>query len=483
MANYGLTKYGFVAKRFDTILQELRDLVLVEFPDAAIGDDQTIGHLLDVFSKELAEVWELAEAVYKSRAPSSADGTQLDDIGQINAIPRDKARQAVVYESFQGANGTLIDTTFRFKRLEQDELFLPDFDASIDNTSTSQSLCKVLNIINNHVYTLTINNNTIDYTSDGTATIEEIAAGMVGVINAQTEFLGVNASEDDYSIGTFFIRANDGSTAYTLVLSADFNLEKFWTPIRCLSETKGDIDAPAGTLDQIVTPVPGLTAVINFADAVLGSEIQEDPGYRVKLFTETRRLGGGSLEAIKDRVLNEVNDVVLTKGFENDTSVIDGEGRPPKSIEMLVEGGDDTEIAEKIWETKSGGILTDGDESIPITDSQGDTRLIKFSRPTSQYVHFDITLTTGASFPTNGVDTIKEDIVLLGRNKFTIGDLLLIQEFYTPIYAVEGVTNAVIQWDVTDNPGDTPTYVSTNIQLGQKQSPLFDEVRILITVV
>lgn len=482
MATYGLTEYGFILKRFEIILQELRTNLLTEFPNAAIGDDQVIGHLLDIYAKEPAELWELAEAVYKSRAPSSADGVQLDDIGQINAIQRLPAIPAVVFESFTGTNGTTIPLTFRFRRPDKDELFQPTIEIDLDNTKTSQTLVKVITVINNHDYIVTINDNSVQYTSDGTATIEEITQGIIDAVNAQTIFLRVNAFEDELSQGTFYIKSNDGESSYKLELTADFTLQKFWTPIRCQSIDVGDIEAPAETLTQIVTPVAGLDAIINFTDATLGANVQTDQAYRIRLFTETRRLGGGSLEAIKDRIKNEVANVLLVKAFENDTMITDGEGRPPKSIEILVEGGDDNDIANELWYVKSGGIETFGTESVQITDSQGDLHTIKFSRPIKQYVHFDITLTVDGTFPANGEDTIKENIVLLGRETFGIGDLLLIQEFYCPIYDVQGVIDVGIEWAVTDNPGDTPVYVPVNIQLGDRESPIFDISRITIAI-
>jgi len=479
MATYGLTEYGFILKRFEAILADLRIRLLTEFPDAAIGDDEVIGHLLDVFAKEPAELWELGEAIYKSRAPSSADGTQLDDIGQINAIQRLSARAAQVYESFSGTNGVLIPLTFRFKRPDVDELFQPIVEASLDNTQTSRVLIKIINVINDHDYIVTIDENGVQYTSDSTATIEEITAGIIAAIMAQTDTLKVNAFEDEASQGTFYIASNDNESAHKIDLTADFTLQKFWTPIKCQSEDTGDIEAPAGTLTEIVTPVAGLTDIINFADAIIGAGVQSDQTYRIRLFEETRRLGGGSLEAIKDRILNEVEDVVLVKAFENDKKDPDIETRPGKSIEILVEGGTDEDIANELWYVKSGGIETFGSESVIIIDSQKELHTIKFSRPIPQYVHFRIYREKTSKFPINGDDIIKQNIVLFGRENFGIGDLLIIQEFYCPVYSVDGLIDVGIEWDVTDNPGDTPVYGDANIQLLSRQSPLFDISRII----
>ncbi len=199
------------------------------------------------------------------------------------------------------------------------------------------------------------------------------------------------------------------------------------------------------------------------------------------MFQEPRRLGGGSLEAIKARILNDVDGVILVKGFQNITMITDPvSGRPPKSIEILVEGGSDADIAEELWEVGGGGIETYGTESVIITDSQGDLRNMHFSRPVKAYIWFKITITTNTEYPIDGDTEIKENVVLKGRDTFGIGDEIIIQQFYCPIYEVPGVETALIEIQKTSDLTPPGSYVTTNLTLDDDESPLFDVTRITV---
>jgi hypothetical protein len=96
--------------------------------------------------------------------------------------------------------------------------------------------------------------------------------------------------------------------------------------------------------------------------------------------SESQVASGSSLDAIRAKVLN-ISDVSEAIGYENVENYEDENGLPAKSIELIVSGGDDDEIAETILAQKSGGISTNGNTSRTVSDSQGKNHTIKFSRP------------------------------------------------------------------------------------------------------
>jgi len=440
------------------------------------------GTLIDVVSETIAEQWQLAEQTYAARFPSTSQGVQLDYVGQINGIKRQAPQKSTVFLGYQGINGTIIPAGNQVKS-NRGDVYETLTEQSIDNTKINKGETQVITVLNNHDYIVFIDDNSVQYTSSGTATIEEITNGIINEINLQTLTLLVEAEAIDVSSGTFYITSNDGERAFTLTLNVDFQLNLFWTPIKIQALVAGALEAEAGTITTIVTPVVGLNAVDNFTEVTLGSLLQTDDNYRVSLFQEVRRLGGGSLEAIKDRILNSVQGVILVRAFENDTMILDPvTGRPPKSIEILVEGGADEDIANELWLAKGGGIETFGNVSVIITDSQGDLRNIKFSRPVKAYIWFRITLTVNTQFPSDGSALIKEKIVLKGRETFGIGDEILIQEFFCPIYEVEGIENAVIEIQKTPDLTPPVSYVTTNITLADNESPLFDITRVEVLI-
>jgi hypothetical protein len=88
--------------------------------------------------------------------------------------------------------------------------------------------------------------------------------------------------------------------------------------------------------------------------------------------------------------------------LENFTDVTDVNGLPPHSIEAIVLGGADADIAQVIYETKAAGTRPHGTTFVNITDSSGNPQAIGFSRPTSTNIRMDVAFdwVTG-SYPDN----------------------------------------------------------------------------------
>jgi len=482
MATFGVTPAGFILKRLQEISDEMRSNAQIQLPSIDTTPDSVPGTMIDVIAESEAEQWQLVQTIYNARYPSTAQGIQLDLIGQINAIKRLAPQKSRVFEGFEGTNSTVIPAGTQLKS-DRGDIYETPVEKLLDNTKTNQIEVETITVIDSHTYIIIIDSNSVDYISSGSATKEEITNGIIAAINAQTLFLLVEATEIDASLGTFYITSNDGERAFEVTLNLDFQLNKFWTPIKIQTQEPGILEAGAGTITTIVTPISGLDSVINFTDVIVGDNLQSDDDYRLRLFEEVRRLGGGSLEAIKDRILNNVDGVIQVRAFENDTMIIEPVTlRPPKSIEILVEGGDDQDIAEELWIAKGGGIETFGTESVIITDSQGSLRNIHFSRPVKAYIWFKITLIVNTDFPADGADLIKENITLTGRSRFGIGDEILIQEFYCPIYEVEGIENAIIEIQKTPDLTPPVSYVTTNLTLADDESPLFDTTRIEVLI-
>jgi len=478
MAIYGVTPYGFVKKTINVLLDEFDAEIRVKFPEFNLNSDGVHGQILQTQMNGFAENWDVLDGTYNSLRVTSAEGNQLDDIGYLTAIGRTPATPAEVIVSCSGTISTLIPEGSLVQRENTQIQFASAIAAALDNTKTSRINLTVSTLADLTDYIILIDGYTITVTSDASATANEIAILLVNAINAQTDIIKVNADYIDAN-GKFYIIANDLETAFEATLDAKLTLDKFWTPIQFFSIDTGVIEAPAETVNIIITPVAGWSEALNFADGDPGQDINTDIVYRQRLFDEVRRLGGGALEAIAYRLLETVPNIISVAGFENDTMITDIEGRPPKSIEMLVEGGIDSDIAQALWEAKSGGIETFGSESETIKDKWGNDRIIKFSRPEKIYVWFKLTLTTDSDYPLNGDDLVKQGIVSTGVSNFGIGSLLLIQQFYCPIYAVEGVTNALVEMNITTDPLVPPvSYLTTNIQLTSSQIPFFDVSRV-----
>ena len=99
-------------------------------------------------------------------------------------------------------------------------------------------------------------------------------------------------------------------------------------------------------------------------------------------------------EGVGDPDVLEVEGVQQAFVFENVTLATDSDGLPPKSFEVVVEGGADQDIADTIFLHKPAGIETFGTTSLSVLDTQGFNHTVKLSRPTTLQMFVDVTVTT-----------------------------------------------------------------------------------------
>ena len=98
------------------------------------------------------------------------------------------------------------------------------------------------------------------------------------------------------------------------------------------------------------------------------------------------------IDSIIAELLNNVANVESASGYENDTDMTDSRGLPPHSIEIIVEGGDNYEIAGAILRRKAGGIQTYGNVEVPVPGNYGDAIMVRFNRPEYLYTWLKVTL-------------------------------------------------------------------------------------------
>lgn len=167
-------------------------------------------------------------------------------------------------------------------------------------------------------------------------------------------------------------------------------------PANCEALEAGPISATAGTLTVIVTPVAGMTAVTNAADAVLGQAYEEDPDYRIRHLNSLALPGTRTIDAMRGALL-QLDGVTEARVFENVTWVPDVDGLPGKAIWAVVQGGDEQEIADEIFVRKCDGVETFGTITKTVTDSQGGTDTVKFGRPTTVPIYMVVAMSPAAT--------------------------------------------------------------------------------------
>jgi uncharacterized phage protein gp47/JayE len=242
------------------------------------------------------------------------------------------------------------------------------------------------------------------------------------------------------------------------------------------AEDTGAIEAPAGSLTVIETPVAGVDSTNNTLDADVGRDIETDQELKTRRQERLQRAGTATVEGIRNNIA-QVENVESVTVVENTDIVPDSEGRPGKSFESIVLGGDEDEIAESIWEAKPAGIETDGDITKSMTDSQGLAHDIKFSRPTEKDIWMIINITPnadpneGALYPADG-DNLVEEVVLEYGATFQLGQDVVTSRFYTPINTVPGVIGIEVLVGFS-----SPPTSSANLPIGPGELAKFDSTR------
>lgn len=482
---YGITPYGFIMKRGSDILTEMRQDYQTLFTEIDLDDDSVVTQAMGIQAKQLSELWEVGNAVYNSTYPNSAEGQSLDYVCELNAITRLGSTRTRAIVGAKGTNGTIINANlpFRVQNAAKTITFGISEDFTINDSSAIQSKFLVSTVQDNTIYSLIIDGHTVQITSGISETAITIAEKIHDEINFLSATVGVTASLPSPADGHFIIISNDGISPFSVTFTANLSRTEFYTPFTAFSLETGEFNANAGTITYILTPVSGLESIYNFVDAEKGRFIENDTELRFRRAQNIRIVGACTIEAIKARINNDVLNVKQCRVYENDEDFSDIEGRPPHSIEVLVLGGDVDDIANEIWLVKGGGIKTFGDISYIIVDSMNESHVINFSRPVEKYIWVRITLQTDSQFPADGEDEITNNMLGLAQSRFGIGDDVLIQTLYCPIYSVKGITSALIEIAVTDDLNPPVTYVTANIPIGNREASAWDSSRITYLII
>lgn len=255
-----------------------------------------------------------------------------------------------------------------------------------------------------------------------------------------------------------------------------------YVDIVCYSVATGPILAPAGTLTVLEAPISGVTSVTNPLDAAPGRNRETDAELRIRRADLLQRPKTPTIEGIRAamKLLPGVTEAIVQ---ENKTTSADDYGRPPKSIEVFVEGGEVQAILDTLWQTKGAGIETVGTITGQVTDSQGLPQSLSFSRPVEVLIYIKVTVNTntnykeGPVFPADGAEQIKNSVVAWGRT-LRIGQDVWTSSIYAAAASVPGVRSIAVALNSLPNPTQTDT-----INIGVSEIAMFDTSRVTVVLI
>jgi len=466
---WGITEQGFVAQQLTDALDDIEQGLIAQFgANINLSPESFFSQISGIVAERLSLVWQAMQDVYNSQNPDTAFGASLDNIGALRGIPRLKASSSSIQNvKLFGTPGTPIPSTLQAS--------VNGSPLSVFQITGSTTLGSGQNCIQTITFSAAPASGNWSLSLNGSSSVSlpynATALQVQNAIQALNFASGctvTQVSSTQYQV-TFNGEATGGLMVQPLFGIASNTLEDGGSnPISVIpaitqpgmdqanvtfnATQTGPIVANAGTLTNIVTPISGLDLILNIQDAFLGTNVETDNAYRARMAQELQIAGAGTVPAIRSKLLS-VNGVISALVYENITDVADSRGRPPHSFECVVNGGTDSDIANAIWEAKPAGVATFGTSSYVITDSQGQSHTIYFSRPTQVDIYIIANLTVNSNYPSNGDTLVKEALSNyvngLGQGASVIVIPLLISQLAT----IPGIDDAELL--VGTSPGPT----------------------------
>ena len=477
---YGLTEAGFVIKPLSVILEEEKEAFRSAFgDDVDLSDESVAGAYVGNQAAKLAALWEQLEGLWNAGDKDSASGMFLDRLAAFVNVSREPAKKTQVTACLWGKPGTEVPKGSLSKLSTTEELFALTKTVTISKDTLLGIELKVSDV---NDLSLIINTVTVSISPEEGDTEEDLRDALIEAVTSRfSDSLSTETVGDD----GLRIIASDGVTDFYADVSGVLEIKSLGTPAVFAAKEAGRIYAPSGTLTKMVSNVSGVDSITNYATGVTGRDAESDTELRQNM--TARQKQATCTEPAIENAISKLTGVTYTRVYSN-RDIIEVDGRPPKSYEAVVVGGDSQVIAETIFANGPAGIQAYGNTVQTVKDSQGFDWQVGFSRPVNKniWVKIVLSLYDEEEFPAGGANAIKSNIVEWGAVNLGVAVDLIFQRLSIPVYAVPGIAHADIKVAATldpDTPPDDSAYQAANISIGEVEIAVLDESRISVEVV
>lgn len=485
MSEYGVTKSGFVRKRYDTIYEELqgdiRDGLGI---DISINPKSFFNVIVSSIADKIATAWELAETVYYGHYPATAEGVNLDYACQFGGITREEGAKTKYSILCTGTDGTAIPVGTRIASSTSPQVFFStEEDGMISRTTCNSATIRVMQVAGETSYIVYLDDSAYTYLSKTDDDKMAILNGLKDTIIDSNFTVGID-EQNEFLV----ITSKNKYLSHSIDLTENLSTEEVTSIIVFASEEYKRIQLTEGSITEIITSTAGFKKCVNLAIPVYGRERETDIELRKSYAAKQSYRSVTMLESITGAIMNNVADVSSAVAFENDTDDTDDDGRPPHSIEVVADGGEDAEIAQEILLYKAAGIQTYGSVVVDVPSSFGNTTIpIRFNRPSALYVWLKVSVVKNPdeAMPPN-YEALVKDAIMQYVKDIKAGENIVIQKAIAPIStAVSGIAfisiKAFTSTDEKAKPSED-TYTLTYITVTPRQKAYFAEDRIGVTV-
>jgi hypothetical protein len=256
--------------------------------------------------------------------------------------------------------------------------------------------------------------------------------------------------------------------------------------------TTGPIPCAIGALNRIYIKVNGWDTVSNPAAGSIGVDVESRADFEFRRRASVAINAANTVQSIYGAVLNLPN-VIDAFVVDNPlgTSITYGAtsySMLPHSIVASVAGGANSDIAQAIWNNKSGGCDYNGNTTGSVVDQNyldpKPTYTVKWLTPTATQAFFAVQITNNPNLPSTIVTLIKNSIIAAfngedGGARARIGSTTYAGRYYAGVAA----TDANVQILSILMGTSTGARTFTSIAFGIDQLPTIDATNISVTLV
>lgn len=476
---YGLTDAGFVIKPLAVILEEEKEAFRKAFgDDVDLSGESVAGAYVGNQAAKLAALWEQLEGLWVAGDRDSAGGIFLDRLAAFVNVEREQAKSTSVTACIWGSEETAVPKGAFAKLSTTGDLF---YLLRAVTVTKEKLLGLEMEVVELEAASLTIDGYALNFEPDGAEEKEDYRDRIISEIeNVFDEKLNVSAIEGS----GIRIVATDGVTSFSVDVSGGIEASLFGAPAEFAAKESGRIYVPSGTLSEMVSNVSGVDKITNYATGNTGRGAESDTELRTSMVTRQRK--AKCTDQAIENSLSVLAGVTYARVYSN-RDIVSVNGRPPKSFESVVIGGERKEIAHAIFSNMPAGIQPFGNTSEIVRDSQGFDWDIGFSRPVNRniWVKVVLTLYDEEEFPKNGASVVCDNILHWSDSNLGVAADVIFQRLMKPIYTVPGIAHADIKIASTADPDAAPDdseYKAENIAIGEVEIAVFDTGRISVEV-
>jgi len=436
--------------------------------------------------------------VYNNRYPSGATNNNLDDVLGIVNSQRKQAQKGAVsaYLFSRSPNITIVSGNTATKDIVGDT---EEFTLTTDVSIGSNVSAVVLNdFADEGILNLYFDNDDselieINYNDQSTA--------IKSKLEAHSKIVEVEVFGEFEAKSCIVVQFTQHTLGSIIPSFGENTLKRFNVPLNprgfyssgfqaaFFSNSTAGEEIPIASVTKPTGSSPFFDGLVNFGAGISGKPRETDAEFRARTLTELQKAGTATPNGCVEAIMS-LEGVTSASVIENDTAedFTGSGGLPPHSYEVFVVGGNDDDIAQKIYDTKPCGIGTATTTSGEFkrqgnyVDVNGQERVREFSAPILVTAYISFNITTNSNFPEDGLEQLRNNIITwLANNKKLRPDggnvILREHELYTPINRVAGVTS-VTSLGMTDIDGGS--YDKLTISAGNTGSIVSSDQDILI---